>query len=589
MNIDIVKLIETNPITKLNGNYQNKLIDKIKNKFTNYEQQLFLSSFYCYLKYDAYTDFVIDLDNVWVWLGFSQKVNAKILLEKNFNINVDYIKSLLLQQKQCNHIKGGHNKEIFMLNIDTFKKFCLKACTKKADEIHNYFIKLESVMFEITREECNELKLQLEQIELNNNKEMEEKLLKQKELEKEQFLLKEYATIGSIFYIIKVKTYENGTYVIKIGESRKGIIDRYKEHKNNFTECLLLDCFKVDKSKDFESFIKYNEYIRQEKITDLPNHSHETELFLIGQKVTYQNLIKIINDNIQKYNYRVSELLTENELLKYKLGTQQNNINNELIEDLVKTNNLLLNKVNSLENSIQEILNKINLTNQQVKTNTGFNQQLPTIGQRLQKINSETFILQKVYETVTEAMNENKNIKRPSIMKAINENTVYCGYRWLLVERNLDANIIHDLQPTKKTKIQNIGYIAKLNKDKTKILNIYLDRKTASELNNYSSNSSLEISVKTQKISNGYYYMLYQNCNDDLIIDFENKYGKPILYKNGIGQYDINNNLLLEFVCKNECSRELKISDKTLNKSLKNNIMYNNYYYRELGKKLSVL
>ena len=50
-----------------------------------------------------------------------------------------------------------YNKEIIMLNIDTFKKFCLKACTKKADENHNYFIKLESIMFEITKEEWNEL------------------------------------------------------------------------------------------------------------------------------------------------------------------------------------------------------------------------------------------------------------------------------------------------------------------------------------------------------------------------------------------------------------------------------------------------
>jgi len=622
MNIDIVTLIENNPITKLNGNYQNKLINKIKNNFTNYEQQLFLSSFYCYLKYDNYSDYVIDLDNIWEWLGFYKKSNAKLLLKKNFEINKNYKMfaaepSAAKNDSDYNNkmfaaegsaakkdTRGGHNKEIFMLNIDTFKKFCLKACTKKADEIHNYFIKLENIMFEITQEQCNELKVEIEQIELNNNnvieecnelkiqlEKTEEKLCKQKELEKEQFLLKEYGTIGSIFYIIKVKTYENGTYIVKIGESRKGVFDRYKEHKINYSECLLLDCFKVDKSKDFESFIKYHDYIRQERITDLPNHTNETELFLIGNKVTYQNLIKIINDNIQKYNYRVSELLTENELLKYKLESQQNNINNELIEDLVKTNNLLLNKVNSLENSIQEILNKLNLTNEQVKikTNTGFNQQLPTIGPRLQKINPDTSILIKVYDTVTEAMNENKNIKRPSIMKAINENTVYCGYRWLLVERNLDPNIIHDLQPTKKTKVQNIGYIAKLNKDKTEILNVYLDRKTAAQLNNYSSDSLLDIPVKKQKISNGYYYMLYQNCNDDLIIDFENKYGKPILYKNGIGQYDTDNNLLSEFICKYDCIKELKISDKTLNKALKNNIMYNNYYYKELGEKLSVI
>jgi len=50
-----------------------------------------------------------------------------------------------LQVKQTTHIRGGHNKETFMLNIDTFKKFCLKAGTKKADEIHEYYIKHQVV------------------------------------------------------------------------------------------------------------------------------------------------------------------------------------------------------------------------------------------------------------------------------------------------------------------------------------------------------------------------------------------------------------------------------------------------------------
>ena len=117
MSVDIVNLIESNPITKLNGNYQSKLIEKIQHNFTNYEQQIFLSSFFCYLKYDYKKDFVIDLDNVWKWLGFSQKVNAKTLLEKNFVIDKDYKKLLLLLQKQTEHIKGGHNKETFLLNI----------------------------------------------------------------------------------------------------------------------------------------------------------------------------------------------------------------------------------------------------------------------------------------------------------------------------------------------------------------------------------------------------------------------------------------------------------------------------------------
>ena len=116
---DIVELIENNPITKLSKDYNVKLLTKIKNNFSKFEQQLFLSSFYCYLNYHHINDFVIDLDNVWKWLGFSQKVNAKRLLEKNFIINIDY-KFLLCQSAKQIKGSGGHNKEMFMLNINTF-------------------------------------------------------------------------------------------------------------------------------------------------------------------------------------------------------------------------------------------------------------------------------------------------------------------------------------------------------------------------------------------------------------------------------------------------------------------------------------
>lgn len=594
MSIDIVNLIESNPITKLTGNYQSKLVEKVKNTFSNYEQQLFLSSFYCYLKYDNTNDFVIDLDNVWKWLDFSQKHNAKCVLERNFKINVDYKKMLSHEGKQNfapevagakKDTRGGHNKEKIMLNIETFKKFCLKAGTKKADEIHNYFIKLENIMFEVTKEECEELKNQIQQIENVKNKEMEEKIIKERELANEKSLLTQYATIGSIFYIIKVKTFENGTYVIKIGESRYGIIDRYKEHKKNFNECLLLNCFSVDKSKDFESFIKYNELVRPNIVKNLPKHENDTELFLIGTSLSYKTLLKIIDDNIDNYNYKVRELLLEIENLKLQNQGQTINNDNELLKEIIQMNKLLLNKVASLEQTNKEILNKLN--SHETKVVTGFSQQLPHLGPRLQQINPETLQLVKVYESVTEAMNENKDIKRPSITKAIQENTIYNGYRWLLVERNLDANIIHDIQPTKETKQQNLGYIAKINESKTEILNVYLDRKTAAQLNGYQSVSALDNPVKNATLTNGHYYILYDNCETTLVNEYEEKYGEPLLYKNGIGQYDSDSNLLVrEFSCKYDCIRELKMSDKTLAKALHNQLPYNNYIYKELGSKL---
>ena len=583
MSVDIVNLIESNPITKLNGNYQSKLIEKIQHNFTNYEQQIFLSSFFCYLKYDYKKDFVIDLDNVWKWLGFSQKVNAKTLLEKNFVIDKDYKKLLLLLQKQTEHIKGGHNKETFLLNIETFKKLSLKSCTKKADEIHDYFIKLESILQEIMYEESNELKLQLQQLEDKTKIEYEIKLEKQKTLEREKVLLKEYGTIGSVVYIIKIKTFENGQYIIKIGESRKGVLERYKEHKTKYEECLLLDCFQVNKSKDFESFI--HEKFRSHKVNNLPHHESELELFLIGKELTYSQVLKLIKGNIDTFNGQdTSKLELEIERLNILLEMKQTDNINPLLQELLQLTKQLSHKIDKLEKTNIELFNKIH--SPQPKLTTGFNEPLPTLGPRLQKIHPTTLQLIKVYESVSELMKENQTIKRPSLNKAIVENTIYCDYRWLFVDRELDPNIIHSISPTKQTQVQNVGYIAQLNSTKTEITNVYLDRKQACFLNDYETSSALDTPVKNFSIARGFYYKLYHECDLSLRENFELKHGIPLLYKNGLGQFDLQNNLIKEFSCKYDCIRTLKISDKTLAKALKNNTSYNNYYFKEIGSKL---
>ena len=158
---DIVQLIEKNSITRLSKDYENKLINKVKEHFTENQQHLFVASFYCYLNFDSYEDFVIDFDNIWKWVGFSRKDNAKKILTKNFINDIDYqIKKLFPEaagaSREPQH--GGQNKETIMLTINTFKKFCLKAGTKKADEIHDYYIKLEKLLQETINEQSNEMK-----------------------------------------------------------------------------------------------------------------------------------------------------------------------------------------------------------------------------------------------------------------------------------------------------------------------------------------------------------------------------------------------------------------------------------------------
>jgi len=60
--IDFVSLVEKNPLTQLSGTYQ----------------------------YHPIHDFAIYLDNVWKWIGFCQKYNAKRVLETFFVLDKDY-------------------------------------------------------------------------------------------------------------------------------------------------------------------------------------------------------------------------------------------------------------------------------------------------------------------------------------------------------------------------------------------------------------------------------------------------------------------------------------------------------------------
>ena len=603
--LDIVNLIECNPITKLTNDYNNKLLQKIKENFTETEQQLFVSSFYCYLNYNSTTDFVIDLDNVWKWLGFSTKQKAVILLEKNFIIENDYkcllnlkVKQnydglLLNSQEQKKDSRGGHNIQKIMMTIKTFKLFCIKAETAKAKEIHEYFVKLEEILQQTVQEESNELKLQLEQakneivqIEETNKKELDQKVFR----EREKMLLREYGHIGSLFYIIKIKTNEDGSYIIKVGESRRGIQNRYNEHKTKYEEVLLLDCFLVDNSKDFENFILSHENIKFNKVTDLPNHENENELFLVGKKLTYKMLLHIINTNIKTFNNNVEYLRVENETLRQIIAssnqTQEEYNHNTIIQELLKNQKEMFATIQRLESSNQKILEKLNSS--QTKTTTNFNQPLATVGPRLQKINPETLKLVQVYESVAECIKESNFImKRPSIDKAVKENIIYNGYRWLYVDREKDSTIIENVPPTKTTKSQNLGYIAKLDKERTVILNVYLDRKTASVMNDYPTPASLDTPVKNGTLTNGNYYVLYDNCQEHLKSNFEQKHGSQlILYKSGVGQFNDNHELLVEFVCKYDCIKSLQMSDKTLTKALDKNIMYNGHYYKTIGPKL---
>ena len=356
--LNIVELIETNPITRLSNTYQNKLLTKIKERFTDDEQQIFVASFYCYLNYNSKTDFLINLDDIWKWLHFSTKQKSKELLEKNFIINKDYI-LLNLQVKQSPHIRGGHNKETFMLNIDTFKKFCLKAGTKKADEIHEYYIKLEETLQDVIQEESNELKLQLEQKE-----QQLESVAQDKQKIREKTLLEQFPNNTQCVYYGTIDNLSNNNEkLIKFGNSNN-LKNRVIKHKDTYSNFVLINAFKVDNKLQIENALKENKiFIERLRNLTLGNKKYIELLNIEG--ITFTHLDKIIKEIITGIEYSPEnyiKILEENKILKKQLEekNEANNTNNLILltsenNKLKKENIKLMKRYNDLKRRTKTI------------------------------------------------------------------------------------------------------------------------------------------------------------------------------------------------------------------------------------------
>jgi len=182
------------------------------------------------------------------------------------------------------------------MTINTFKKLCLKANTKKSEEIHNYFIQLEETFIEIINEESIELKLLLEQKE-QQEKNIQEQLVqknKQKEIEKMELLLKSFKR-KSICYLILI-----AYNLYKFGNT-DDLEERLRAHKREIgRDIILVFCIESKDNELLEQKLK--DYLRTTKYRkeQIIKGHNQTELIEIKD-------ITIIQDKLIKFNKKIDE------------------------------------------------------------------------------------------------------------------------------------------------------------------------------------------------------------------------------------------------------------------------------------------
>lgn len=295
---------------------QSKMVDRLNKVFNEEEHRWYVANLYMYMSFHPTNDYPINLEDIFGLLGFAHKKNAMRTLENNFTENEDYKVTVLPRER------GKFNKEIVILNVETFKNLCMISKTEKGKMIRKYYIKLETNYNEIVKSEFEELKLKFEnQQKLLVDKDLQIiEIKKVSMLHKQNLILKQYE-FESVLYIIIVKTLE-GVYIIKIGYSEGNFTRRWNDHNKKYPECILLDVFPVKMAHKFETFV--HRELKHWRYKLLPGFEKEKELFQIGKGIQYDDVLNIINKNIKRFNdpnIIIKELELENQRLKTKLLT----------------------------------------------------------------------------------------------------------------------------------------------------------------------------------------------------------------------------------------------------------------------------
>jgi len=344
--LNIVELIEKNPITRLSQEYNGRLLTKIQESFTGFEQQLFVSSFYCYLNYDKNMDFVVDLDNVWNWLGFQQKQHAKTMIEKNFKLDIDY-KNLTNLDAPKVKMNGGQNKQIIMLTVRCFKSLCLKAQTKKASEIHEYYMKMEEVLHQVVEEETDELKQQLEQKNAVIQAVIQEKDSVIQSTKKEKQRAVEQAIIGQfplntecIYFGTIDNTNAENEKLVKFGHTND-LSTRIMDHRKKYQNFVLVAAFRVQNKVEIENLIKTYPKIKRHIRSIEVGGKNKTEIIAYDStNFTIERLKKHIADIIHSRTYSIdnfNRLMQRNEVLE----AENRELQRTVAKQALKLNELL--------------------------------------------------------------------------------------------------------------------------------------------------------------------------------------------------------------------------------------------------------
>lgn len=528
-----------------------QFVTRLKSELTNDDAEQFITNFQLYLVHgNDNNKFVVDVDDVWPWLGLSRKEVVKIILIKNFEENLDYVVTNSLPCDRKQH--GGQNKEQILMNVETFKGLCMLANTAKAKKVRRYYSKIETVFFKYIEEKHKAAVLAMQ----HQNLTLQENMIRQRELDIEKKLIETFRDTPCV-YIIKY-----GDKQIKLGETDNVEI-RIIALRLEYPGCVLVDVFPCQRPHKFEQYLIHRRDFRE--------HAGSTaETFQLDDTFTLEYVINKIKKHIDHFDGVDPD---------EKIRLLNIRLKEKYLSVLEKTENeseraILLDMLKKMED---DPVKHEDTDDDEVESEAFRNRFVYQYDPNDLKTPINTFYsLRQAARSLNNPQFYDYHVRNASI-----NNTLFAGYRWYYHDGDNPPNEIPATQTETGTcPKRNKGLIAQINKQKTQIIKVFKNQREA-EKETKIPNCQISIAISKQCMSRDFYWMLYDKCTPEL----KATYNGPIPQEERVStsskqvqRIDPYTNQVLEiYACMQDVCNSFNCCHKSIHNAHKSSDIFKNY------------
>jgi len=574
-------------------------------------------------------------------------VEEPLFLLKNVAevFNLESIRSSVIDFDESEKIlqdlqtRGGIQKHAFLTEIG-FYKFIMRSRKRKSIEFQKW-------LFTILRE----LRLK-GFYKLDSHKDekinIEELFIESQLKISRHNALIEASKKSHVIYICELsEKYENQT-LIKIGKT-DDIKTRISGLKSQYQKpVFLLHVFHCENNSEFEKYIHNLKEFKENRFNDkLENGETSREIYILNENLTMEYIIEVINKNIKMY-----EKLNQNEYIEYQkneieklkisleiekqknmnvfvnsFGTLLNDSNKkQIFKELMNDSYPVIDEysetqeepvkiekeeshISSTEPEAQEEPFEIEkeelqasitepekqLEDQEItqtdSSETSDNYRIKTrkkkIVSYIQQYDLDGNLI-KYYESFIDLIRDIPGTSVSGLKHSIGNSSVYHGFRWKIIEKTEDPSVKYDIGETTDIVISRREFIAHINIDKTRIMDVYSEQKEFAEKYKLS-NSAVCCAIKRGSRTQGGHLMFYDDCPIEMREEYEKNHKlpeKPIISGGmTVSKIDKNTNVVLKIYNSiSDAIKENPMSRLSLQTASNNNTVHNGFLWKISGK-----